>query len=105
MLSDGGEGAPFQSFSVRVRERIFLSAELLSRVARQDLFCEQPEFGGLDAPGGHPPEIDGQTPGESDNRFLARGRGGFAIVEERSPMEHPSVEGLEAAHPPGELNH
>jgi hypothetical protein len=26
-------------------------------------------------------------------------------VEQRSPVEHPSIGGLEAAHPPGELNH
>jgi hypothetical protein len=57
--SGGGESAPFQSLSLKVRERIFSWAELLSWVGRQGLFYEQPEFGGLDASGGYPPEIDG----------------------------------------------
>ena len=61
-------------------------------------------MGCLDALGGHSPEINGQRPGQRDNGFLARGHGGFAIAEQRSPLEHPSIGGLEAAHPPGELD-
>jgi len=65
----------------------------------------QPEGGGLDPAGAQAPEVDCQLPGHRHDRFLARGPGGErAFGQDSSPFHNRPVLGLEADHPPGQLD-